>query len=87
MSTTRYSALSKAERTNKAIPALNCMGVEVVVLRAYQTYVGLFTGKITRGPKKGMVRSFPICGRCAVQRDCKARPIHRYLKTLPAHVV
>lgn len=72
---------------NKAIPALNRMGVEVVVLRAYQTYVGLFTGKITRGPKKGMVRSFPICGRCAVQRDCKARPIHRYLKTLPAHVV
>ena len=72
---------------NKAIPALNRMGVEVVVLRAYQTYVGLFTGEITRGPKKGMVRSFPICGHCAVQRDCKARPIHRYLKTLPAHVV
>lgn len=72
---------------NKAIPALNRMGVEVAVLRAYQTYVGLFTGRISRGPKKGMVRSFPICGRCVVQRDCKARPIHRYLKTLPAHVV
>lgn len=72
---------------NKAIPSLNRMGVEVVVLHAYQTYVGLFTGKITRGPKKGMVRSFPICGHCTVQRDCKARPIHRYLKTLPAHVV
>lgn len=72
---------------NKAIPVLNRMGVEVVVLRAYQTYVGLFTGKITRGPKKGMVRSFPICGHCVIQRDCKARPIHRYLKTLPANVV
>lgn len=72
---------------NKAIPALNRMGVEVVVLRAYQTYVRLFTSKITRGPKKGMVRSFPICGRCVIQRDCKARPIYRYLKTLPVHVV
>ncbi len=72
---------------NKGIPTLNRMGVEVIVLRAYKTYVDLFTGKITRGPKKGMVRSFPICGRCAVQRDCKARPIHRYLKTFPAHVV
>ena len=66
-----------------AIPALERMGVKVVVLRSSQTYVGLFTGRITRGPKKGMVRSFPICGRCAVQRDCKAKPIDRYQKTLP----
>ena len=40
-----------------------------------------------RGPKKGMVRSFPICGRCAVQRDCKVRPIQRYQKTLPPGTV
>ena len=65
-----------------AIPALERMGVKVVVLRAEQTYVGLFTGKITRGPKKGMVRSFPLCGKCAVQRDCKVRPIEHYKKTL-----
>ncbi len=71
----------------KAIPALERMGVRVVVLRSEKTYVELFTGRITRGPKKGMVRSFPICGRCAVQRDCKVRPIRRYQKTLPSGTV
>ena len=67
----------------RAIPALERMGIKIIVLRAEKTYVNLFTGRITRGPKKGMIRSFPICGRRAVQRDCKIRPIQRYLKTLP----
>ena len=70
-----------------AIPALEQMGVRIVVLRSEKTYVDLFTGRITRGPKKGMVRSFPICGRCAVQRDCKIRPIRQYQKTLPPNTV
>lgn len=61
-----------------AIPALERMGVKIRILRGLQTYVGLFTGRITRGPKKGLLRSFPICGRCAVQRDCKLKPILRY---------
>ena len=68
---------------NTAIPALEKMGVKVVILRSEKTYVDLFTGRITRGPKKGMVRSFPICGRCAVQRDCKMKPIRQYRKSLP----
>ena len=70
-----------------AIPALERMGVKVVVLRSEKTYVDLFTGRITRGPKKGMVRSFPICGRCAVQRDCKIRPITQYKKALPPDTI
>ncbi|WP_297872214.1 phosphoadenosine phosphosulfate reductase [uncultured Oscillibacter sp.] len=70
-----------------AIPALERMGVRVIVLRSKKTYVELFTGRITRGPKKGMVRSFPLCGKCAVQRDCKVRPIERYQKTLPSETV
>ena len=36
-----------------AIPALERMGVKIRILRGLQTYVGLFTGRITRGPKKG----------------------------------
>lgn len=71
----------------KAIPALERMGVKVIVLRSEKNYVDLFTGRITRGPKKGMIRSFPICGRCAVQRDCKVRPIKAYQKTLPPDTV
>ena len=70
-----------------AIPALERMGVKIRVLRGPQTYVGLFTGRITRGPKKGLLRSFPICGRCAVQRDCKLKPILRYQKSLPPDTV
>ena len=70
-----------------AIPVLESMGVKVRVLRAEQTYVGLFTGRITRGPKKGLLRAFPICGRCSVQRDCKLRPIIQYQKSLPADTV
>ena len=72
---------------NTAIPALERMGVKIIVLRSEKTYVDLFTGRVTRGPKKGMVRSFPICGKCAVQRDCKVRPIQRYQKTLPPGTV
>lgn len=70
-----------------AIPALERMGVKVVILRSEKTYIDLFTGRITRGPKKGMVRSFPICGRCAVQRDCKMKPIRQYRKSLPPDTV
>lgn len=66
-----------------AIPTLERMGIKIVVLRSEKTYVDLFTGKITRGPKKGMVRSFPICGRCAVQRDCKMKPLEKYKRSLP----
>ena len=70
-----------------AIPALERMGVKVVVLRSEQTYVGLFTGRVTRGKRKGMVRSFPLCGKCAVQRDCKVKPLERYKETLPPGTV
>ena len=71
----------------KGIPALEKMGIKVTILRSEKTYVDLFTGRVTRGPKKGMVRSFPVCGKCYVQRDCKLRPIERYRKTLPPDTV
>ena len=71
----------------KGIPALERMGIKVTVLRGKKTYVDLFTGRITRGPKKGMLRSFPVCGKCYVQRNCKLRPILRYQKTLPPDTV
>ena len=70
-----------------AIPKLERMGVKVRVLCAEKTYVDLFTGTVTRGPKKGMLRAFPICGRCYVQRDCKIRPFRQYQRTLPPDTV
>ena len=70
-----------------AIPKLERMGVKARVLRAEKTYVDLFTGTVTRGPKKGMLRAFPICGKCYVQRDCKIRPFRQYQRTLPPDTV
>ena len=34
-----------------------------------------------------MLRAFPICGRCYVQRDCKIRPFRQYQRTLPPDTV
>ena len=70
-----------------AIPALEKLGVPVRVLRSEKTYTSVFMGKVTRGPKKGMIRSFPMCGKCYVQRDCKMHPIRQYQKTLPSDTV
>lgn len=70
-----------------AIPTFEKLGVSVRVVKSEKTYTSLFMGKITRGPKKGMIRSFPMCGKCYVQRDCKIYQIQRYLKTLPPDTV
>ena len=43
-----------------AIPALEKLGVPVRVLRSEKTYTSVFMGKVTRGPKKDMIRSFPV---------------------------
>ena len=40
-----------------AIPALEKLGVPVRVLRSEKTYTSVFMGKVTRGPKKDMIRS------------------------------
>ena len=39
-----------------AIPRLEQLGVPVRVLRSDKTYLDLFAGAITRGPKKGLRR-------------------------------
>lgn len=70
-----------------AIPALKKLGVPVRVVKSEKTFTSVFMGRITRGPKKGMIRSFPMCGKCYVQRDCKICPIRQYQKTLPPDTV
>lgn len=68
-------------------PDWNSWGVPVRVLRSDKTYLDLFAGTVTRGPKKGLRRGFPLCGHCYVQRDCKLRPIRRYNRTLTPDTV
>lgn len=70
-----------------AIPWLQKNGIPVRILHSKKTYVSLFTGPITRGPKQGMLRAFPVCGKCYVQRDCKLAPILKYQKAQPEGTV
>ena len=70
-----------------ALPRLEQLGIPVRVLRSDKTYLDLFAGTVTRGPKKGLRRGFPLCGHCYVQRDCKLRPIRRYNRTLTPDTV
>lgn len=70
-----------------AIPALERMGVKIRILRGSQTYVGLFTGGYSAGRKRACSAPFPSVGACAVQRDCKLKPILRYQKSLPPDTV
>jgi len=70
-----------------AIPWIKSMGIKMTVLRSEKTYVELFATPISRGQYKGLLRAFPLCGRCFVQRDCKVKPLERFGKTLPKNTV
>lgn len=67
---------------NKAIPEFERRGVKVVVVRSETTYMTNFFHVKTKGKRIGQMTGFPLCGRCNIQRDCKLRPIHKYLKAL-----
>ena len=42
---------------------------------------------VSRGNAEGKLASFPLTGRCSIQRDCKLPPIRNYQKTLPPDTV
>ena len=46
-----------------------------------------FTRVIEKGPHAGKINSFPLCGRCCIQRDCKIRPIEKWTRSLEGDVV
>lgn len=66
----------------KAIPAIKAAGVKVTVIRSPKTFVSLFRKEIASGPNAGKIWSWPLCGRCYVQRDCKTRPLTAYKRSL-----
>jgi hypothetical protein len=62
-----------------AIPKLEAMGVPVDVVRAERDYIYFFQNAVRgAGRHQGKICGFPIGGMCAVQRDCKLKPIRRY---------
>lgn len=59
-----------------AIPFLKCEGVPVHVIKSEKTFVGQFQHRIGgNGRNAGKIWSWPLCGRCYVQRDLKVRPM------------
>ena len=70
-----------------AMPKLERLGLKVTVLRSEKTYCSIFLGRITRGEKAGLIRSFPVCGRCYVQRDCKLAPLRKHQKQQPPDTI
>ena len=72
----------------KAIPAFERYGIKTVVLRSdAHTYVSSFTTVIQKGKHAGKIKSFPLCGMCCIQRDCKIPPIQRYIRSLPEETI
>lgn len=69
-----------------AIPKIESWGIPVKVVRSDETYTSSFYRMVRRSgvPERiGRYRGFPIPGRCSINRDCKLRPIRRFLKNFP----
>ncbi len=62
-----------------AIPKLRQMGVRVDVVRAERDYCYFFANTVGGGKCQGKIRGFPLGGKCHINRDCKVRPIRKYL--------
>ena len=69
------------------IPFLERNGIKVTILRSKMTYIDSFYREIRKGPHIGGINSWPLCGRCCIQRDCKLPPINDYRKSLGNDVV
>lgn len=67
---------------NKAIPTFEKMGVKVVVVRSEKNFISEFFHVKTKGTRIGQISGYPLCGRCTLLRDCKLRPIQKYIKSL-----
>lgn len=70
-----------------AIPYFERRGIPTRVLRGQKTYLDCFYHIVSRGNAEGKLASFPLTGRCSIQRDCKLPPIRTYQKTLPQDTV
>lgn len=71
----------------RAIPFLERNGVAVKILRSDMTYLQSFYRVLKKGASAGKLNSWPLCGRCCIQRDCKLPPINAYQKSLGTDVV
>lgn len=70
---------------NKAVPLFRQWGYDVEILRAKKDYLDLFYHVIEKSKYQeriGKYTGFPIAGMCAINRDCKVKPITDYYKNV-----
>lgn len=72
---------------SRAIPFLERNGIKVVRLRSGMTYLESFYRILKKGRAAGKINSWPLCGKCCIQRDCKLPPINAYVRSLGSGVV
>lgn len=67
----------------RCVPLFREWGYETKILHAEKTYMELFNHVITNSKvesRNGKKQGFPMMGKCAVNRDCKVKPIKQFLK-------
>lgn len=74
---------------NKCIPLFAKWGYKTKILHAEKTYLDIFMGEPTKGRRKGsgLLRGFPMMGKCAVNKSCKVKPIKDFYKILDCDYV
>lgn len=72
---------------NKAVPLFRQWGYEVEILRSDKDYLDNFFFEITKGPRKGKRRGFPLGGHCNINRDQKTKAVHQFFKTIDGDFV
>lgn len=66
---------------NKLKKTCESWGYPFKIVKSDKTYLDCFYHVSSRGKRMGRIQGFPMSGRCAVNRDCKVKPIRDYLKT------
>jgi len=72
---------------DRAIPFLERNGIKVVILRSEMTFIKSFYRVLKKGTAAGKLNSWPLCGKCCIQRDCKLPPIEAYKRSLGGNVI
>lgn len=61
--------------------------VPFLILRSDKTYIEYFHQTATRGTYQGQKHGFPLANMCAINRDCKLRPIHKLHKAIDDDII
>ena len=71
---------------NTAIPRLEEMGLKTTIVKGAKDYLYFFKNTVGGGKYAGKLYGFPLAGKCTINRDCKVRPIERYLRGLKEEI-